>query len=159
MKYILLKGKMNAGKSETITSVCKNFDVNSCQRISLNAEGELIIKNDGNGTFIINVNGSNILIVAGAPTEQKITITIMLKFLAQIQVEIAFAIISVRSREVLAGFDTANELNKLGHECVLEEEVIRIDSDDYSVTTNWRDRVKRIVELINQNVVKKLEIV
>ena len=99
------------------------------------------------------------MIVAGAPTEQKITITIMLKFLAQIQVEIAFAIISVRSREVLAGFDTANELNKLGHECVLEEEVIRIDSDDYSVTTNWRDRVKRIVELINQNVVKKLEIV
>ena len=164
MKYILLKGKMNAGKSETITSVCKNFDVNSCQRISLNAEGELIIKNDssenfGNGTFIINVNGSNILIVAGAPTEQKITITIMLKVLAQIQVEIVFAIISVRSREVLAGFDTANELNKLGHECVLEEEVIRIDSDDYSVTTNWRDRVKRIVELINQNVVKKLEIV
>lgn len=25
MKYILLVGKMNAGKSETITSVCKNF--------------------------------------------------------------------------------------------------------------------------------------
>lgn len=83
----------------------------------------------------------------------------ILKFLANIQVEIAFAIISVRSREVLAGFDTTNELNKFGHECILEEEIIRIDSDDYALTTKWRDRVKRIVELINQNVVKKLEMV
>lgn len=51
MNYILLKGKKNAGKSETITSVCKNFDVNSCQRILLNAEGELKFKNDTSENF------------------------------------------------------------------------------------------------------------
>jgi len=156
MKYILLKGKMNAGKSSTITAICQNFNISSCQRITLDANGKLKIQNDtsnnfGNGTFIINVNGSNILIVAGAPTEQKIAITLILIFIMELQIEISFALISVRSREVLAGFDTVSELEKLGHVCILEEEINRIDTDDYTSTSIWENRIKKISDLINKN--------
>lgn len=156
MKYILLKGKMDAGKSSTITAICQNFIISSCQRITLDANGKLKIENDtsnnfGNGTFIINVNGSNILIVAGAPTEQKITITLILIFIMELQIEILFAIISVRSREVLAGFDTVSELEKLGHVCILEEEISRIDIHNYTLTSIWQNRIKKISDLINKN--------
>lgn len=164
MKYILLKGKMNSGKSSTITAICQNFDINSCQRIILDANGKLIIQNDttnnfGNGTFIININGSNILIVAGAPTEQKITITQILIFILELQIEIAVALISVRSREELKGFDTLSELDKLGHICILNEEIKRIDIDDYSMNSIWQDRIKRIVALINKNLFQTVQMV
>lgn len=164
MNYILLRGKMNAGKSSTITAICQNFNISSCQRVSLDANGKLKIENDssnnyGNGTFIINVNGSNILIVAGAPTEQKITITLILIFIMELEIEISFALISVRSREVLVGFDTVNELEKQGHVCILEEEINRIDMDDYTLTSIWQNRIKRITDLINKNLFQTVQIV
>ncbi len=162
MKYILLKGKMDAGKSSTITAICQNFNIRSCQRISLDANGKLKIQNDtsnnyGNGTFIINVNGSNILIVAGAPTEQKITITLILIFIMEPKIEISFALISVRSREVLAGFDTISELEKLGHLCILEEEINRIDTDDFALTSIWQNRIRKISDLINDNLFQTIQ--
>jgi hypothetical protein len=162
MKYILLKGKMDAGKSSTITAICQNFNISSCQRISLDANGKLKIQNDtsnnyGNGTFIINVNGSNILIVAGAPTEQKITITLILIFIMELQIEISIGLISVRSREVLAGFDTVNELEQQGHVCILEEEINRIDRDDFALTSVWQNRIRKISDLINDNLFQTIQ--
>jgi len=155
---------MNAGKSSTITAICKNFNINSYQRITLDANGKLKIQNDtsnnfGNGTFIINVNGSNILIVAGAPTEQKITIILILIFIRELQIEISIALISVRSREVLAGFDTVSELENLGHVCILREEIIRIDTDDYTLTSAWQDRIGRISDLISRNIFQTVQVV
>jgi hypothetical protein len=164
MKYILLKGKMDAGKSSTITAICQNFNISSCQRVSLDTNGKLKIQNDtsnnfGNGTFIININGSYVLIVAGAPTEQKITISLILIFIMELQIEISFALISVRSREVLAGFDTVSELKKLGHVCILEEEINRIDTDDYALTSIWQNRIRKISDLINKNLFQTIQMV
>jgi hypothetical protein len=162
MNYILLKGKMNAGKSSTITAICKSFNVSSCRRISLGANGKLVIQDDdtdnyGNGTFIINVNGNNILIVAGAPTEQKIAITLILIFILELQIEITIAIISIRSREVLSGFDTIKELEKSGHTCLLEEEINRIDREDYLGTTEWKNRIDKITYLLNETLLNSVQ--
>ena len=139
MKYVLIRGAKDDGKSTTIDSVCKQLKPSRIQRLNINEENLEIVDNTidiQNGTFIIEVNGKIILVVAGTPTEQKITITVIIEIVIKLKIKIDYAIVAIRSFEKKDGFDTGNELAKYG-DCILEERIYRIDDDKNHDDENW----------------------
>lgn len=101
-----------------------------------------------NGTHIIEVNGKVILVVAGTPTEQTITIKIIIEICLKIKVKIDFAIVSLRTSERMNGYNTRDELAKFG-QCILEERIWKIESEDFKETAEWKKRIEKIVDLID----------
>ena len=81
MKYILIIGTKDAGKSTTIDAVCKKLKPTSVERLNSEKVFEKVSNTVDilNGTYVIEVDGKIILVVAGAPTEQGITITVLIK--------------------------------------------------------------------------------
>ena len=157
MKSILIVGVSHSGKSTTITEVCKKLNPEKVWRLVPNKtepEKSSIqidsLENIFNNTFIISVKGKNILIVAGATTEQVIQITILIDICIKINLKIDFIIASMRSFEKLADFDTRNELKKLS-ELILEEKIVKIPQDNFKDQDEWKNRINKITNLTLEN--------
>jgi hypothetical protein len=123
MKYILIIGRANDGKSTTIDAVCKQLKPTRVEK--LDVRRRMIEEQDNsvpilNGTYIIEAQGKIILVVAGAPTEQGTTITVLINICIELKLKIEFALVCMRSYERSEGFNTRVELKELG-QCILEE--------------------------------------
>lgn len=158
MKSILIIGTSDGGKSTTITELCKKlkptqvFKLNTSQRKIETAEVTDIFNN----TFLIKVKGKFILVVAGAPTEQKIKLKVLIQITIEINVEISFLIVAKRTSERRDGFNTIEDINnssKLLH----TEKLKRIsltkknDLNSFKENQDWIDRINRLEKIIIEN--------
>ncbi|WP_284464586.1 hypothetical protein [Chryseobacterium sp.] len=153
MKSILIIGASNAGKSTTAQEVCKQLKPTKVFRLVI-SEKKLIdaeIENIFNNTFVIEVNGKLILIVAGATTEQGFKIKVIIDVCIDLKLDISFALVSMRSFERKKGFDTKNQLSSIS-EVLLEERIYKINEDDFRNSKEWKNRIKKIVSLIKENI-------
>ena len=149
MKSILIRGAKNSGKSTTIQAVCENLNPKKVYMLSDDLiESE--IENIFNHTFIIEVNGKLILIVAGTPTEQDWKITDIYKHCQKLNLDIHFLIVAMRTFEKKDGFNTLKELEKISS-IVLKEEITRIPGANFKKTKEWKDRIERIVNVVKNN--------
>lgn len=157
MKSILIIGASNAGKSTTMNEVCKRLNPSEVYKLIVNrgdfeksriepAEIDEIFNN----TFIIKVKGKFILVVAGAPTEQNIKITVLIEICIKIEIEISFLLVSMRSFEKREGFDTPTELENKS-EVVLTEKIYRIGEEKFEESVEWNSRINTIVDLVKTN--------
>ena len=153
MKSILLKGTKDAGKSTTLREVCKRLKPTKVYKLNT-SDGKIElsgIDNIFNETYIIEVQGKWIVVVAGAPTEQNRRITIIIEICIKIKTDISFLLVSMRSFEKRKGFKTQEELDSKS-EILLSEIICKIDDDDFMNTTEWNHRVDKIVEIVKSNI-------
>lgn len=149
MKYILITGTKDSGKSTTVNAVCKRLNPSVIYRLTADRTFEKVdITIDLlNGTYIVEVSGKIILVIAGAPTEQNIQITILIEICIKLKIKIDFALVSKRTFERSENFDTVNELKNFG-ECVLEEKIYRIVGENFKESKEWKNRIERIYMLV-----------
>ncbi|WP_428070318.1 hypothetical protein [Chryseobacterium gambrini] len=153
MKSILIIGAADAGKSTTAQEVCKKLKPTKVSKLDISEE-KLInaeIENIFNNTFIIEVNGKLILIVAGATTEQGFKITFIIDVCIKLELNISFALVSMRSSERKEGFDTKNQLSSISN-ILLEEKIYKINEENFKNSKDWKNRIDKIVSLIKQNI-------
>lgn len=158
MKSILIIGASNAGKSTTMREVCKRLKPTKVYRLyadKTNLEQSKIelsnIDEIFNDTFVIEVKEKLVLVVAGAPTEQNIKITILIEICIKIKIDISFLLVSMRSFEKREGFDTPNEL-KAKSEIILTEKIYRIDDEKFESNIEWNKRIDKFVETLESNI-------
>lgn len=162
MKYILIIGAKDVGKSNTVDGVCKKLNPTKIQRLDAHNKTLKdceITESILNGTYIIEVKGKVILIVAGTPTEQEIRITVIMQICVELNIKIDFAILTMRTFEKSIDkhgvrFNTWQELKEFG-ECILETKIynrIEGDGDTYKQTAEWKERVENIVKHLNDNI-------
>lgn len=149
MKYILIIGTTDAGKSTTINAVCKKLNPTSIQRLKSDKTFEKVAIDVDilNGTYLVEINGKIILVSAGAPTEQNIKITILIEICIKLEIEIDFALVAMRTVERREGFDTKKELKEFG-DCILEERIWQINGNDFKASKEWQSRIDKISGLI-----------
>lgn len=152
-KSILIIGASNSGKSTTIREVCINLEPTKVSR--LDYENRELVDSTAeeiyNDTFIIEVKGKSILVVAGAPTEQKIKLKILIEFCIDIEIDISFILASRRLFEKTEGFDTFTDLDNKS-EILLSQTIHRIENENFMQEKEWKDRVDSIVSLIQTNI-------
>lgn len=152
MKYILLIGAKEKGKSTTIANVCKKlkpskiWELDKEKHTFIEVEISTMIIN---GTYVIEVDGKFILVVAGSPTEQIITITILINIAVSQGFKISIILAAMRSFERLEGYNTPNELNNFAQE--IDRIKIRKIDGDFMSNPEWQNRIERIVSKINSN--------
>lgn len=153
MKSILIIGAADAGKSTTAQEVCKRLKPTKVSRLNISEENliDAEIENIFNNTFIIEVSGKLILIVAGATTEQGFKITVIIDVCIKLKLNISFALVSMRSFERKKGFDTKTQLSS-NSDILLEERIFKINDKDFRDSKEWKSRTQRIVNLITQNI-------
>ncbi len=159
MKSILIIGTKDGGKSTTIREVCKML--NPSKVYKLNTTEKKIepanVNSIYNNTFIIEVNGKFILVVAGAPTEQEVTLSNLIKICIDISIKISFLLVSKRTTERKEGYNTVEDINDLS-ELIHTERIYPVplidknDIESFKQDLNWKNRVSSIVELIVKNV-------
>lgn len=150
MKYILIKGTSHAGKSTTMDAVCKGLNPSRVQRLNpgkgtledFDTSHEML-----NGSFVLEVHGTIILVAAGATTEQGFKITTLIDIVVRLKGKIDFAIVSMRSYELKEGYDTPSQLAQVG-KCIHEVCIEKIPGDDFMNSTEWLDRVTGILEAL-----------
>lgn len=159
MKSILIIGTKDGGKSTTITEVCKML--NPSKVYKLNTTDKKIEKADVNdiynNTFIIEINGKFILVVAGAPTEQNITLRVLIEICIQINIEISFLLVSKRTSERKEGFHTTKDINEFS-ELIYTERISPVplvdknDTNSFKQDLNWNKRISNISKLVTDNI-------
>lgn len=159
MKSILIIGTKDGGKSTTIKEVCKMlnptkvFKLNPTEKKLEIAQIEQIY----NDTFIIEVNEKFILVVAGAPTEQGITLKVLIEICITINIKISFLLVSKRTSERKEGFDTKKDLKDFS-ELIYTERINRVplidvkDPNSFKQDLNWKNRITKINELVLSNI-------
>jgi len=157
MKSILIIGTSDAGQSTTMREVCKRLNPDRVYRLRMDiqdykksslkpAETDDIF----NDTFVIEVAGHRILVVAGAPTEQEIRLTVLLDICAAIEVRLSFALVSMRSYERREGYDTPAELASRS-EIVLTERICRVGDENFGTHTEWNARIDKIIKTLQSH--------
>lgn len=158
MKYILIIGASNSGKSETINAVCEKLKPTKIWVLVPNKEDKLnsnfkLVSNSTkiiNGSYLVEINGKIIFVCAGSPTEQKITITVLISICVRLKITIDFALISMRAFERKIGFKTINELKSFG-EPIFKTKIFKIQQDNFQDTEEWNNRIENIVKLTKEN--------
>ena len=155
MEYILIVGASHAGKSSTVNEVCKRLNPEKVLQLRGDDSNKRFEEVDDNlpiknGTYLILVKGKSILIVAGSPTEQCITITVIIEICIRLKIKIDFIFVVMRLFEKKEGYDTPNELKKIGN-CIYQETIYRIQSDKYKETKEWQGRIEKILKTIQSS--------
>ncbi|MDR1698810.1 MAG: hypothetical protein LBR75_03185 [Prevotellaceae bacterium] len=161
VKSLIIRGAQNSGKSITIQEVCKCLNPSEVYKLNFERKTleELEISEIFNGTYIIKVENEFILIIAGAPTEQKYSITTILCICIEIckerQIQISF-ILSARRFAERKGFDTTGKLfNTTGelteYTTLLKTIDIKSIGKDYKNSEKWDKRIEEIVQIIHNN--------
>jgi len=157
MKYIIVKGAKSAGKSETINEVCRRLKPESISKVYFTEAGKIhlqklfSISDLSDGTYIITVRKKNILLVSGAPTQQRLSITTILESVNNLNMSPDFAIIAMRGLEKLKNFSTAKELERFG-KCIYETKIWRIPSHKYNLTEEWNKRISYLTAITLHNI-------
>jgi hypothetical protein len=159
MKSILIIGTRDGGKSTTITEVCKMLNPTKVYKLNTVEKKMKIAKVEDifNNSFIIVVNGKYILVVAGAPTEQNITLKILIEICIQIDIKISFLLVSKRTSERKDGFDTNKDINDFS-KLIHTEKISPFPLTDINNTNsfkqnlNWKNRITKISNLILENI-------
>ena len=155
MKYILIRGARNSGKSTTIREICECLqpDKDNIWQVDIWADAPkklaTSIANIQNGTYLIEVNGKFILIIAVSPTEQLMKVSEIIE-LSQQLANIEIVIVAMRSFETREGHDTPEELKKLGT-LIYDELIKRIEGDDFQTTLEWKNRINQLIKLVKDN--------
>jgi len=155
MNSIIIRGSKDAGKSTTIREVCKRLGPQKIYKLIISPSfpsriDDAKIEDIFNDTFVIEISGKSILICAGAPTEQNKPITLLIKICIELEIEISFALVAMRSFERLDDFDTPKELKDLGE--IISTEWIRSIPGDYQNTQEWNERISRVSHLVETNI-------
>ena len=156
MKYIIIKGARSAGKAETINAVCKKLKPEAIKKVHISESGKAVLENVAttaglaDGTYIVTVRKKNILMVSGAPTEQKTKITNILESVFNLNLKPDFAIVAMRGLEKLKDFSTSKELEKFG-KCIYETKIWRIPSYTFHTTEEWNKRISYITAITLHN--------
>ncbi|MBY0244896.1 MAG: hypothetical protein K2Q03_05520 [Sphingobacteriaceae bacterium] len=158
MKSILIIGTADAGKSTTMREVCRRLKPTNVYKLLPDTK---IHKNSTlqdsdvekifNDTFIIKIKEKLILVVAGAPTEQRIRLKILIEICIEINIEISFFLVSKRLTERISGFDTVTELADKS-QILLSKRIYRISGEKFMDEKEWNERIDSIVTLINKNI-------
>jgi len=159
MKSILIIGSKDGGKSTTIKEICKNLNPTKVYELDFNEKKlkDANINDIFNNTFIIEVKGKYILVIAGAPTEQNITLKTIIEITIEINISIAFLIVAKRTSERKENFDTIRDINDYSN-LVHTEELKQIpivdmsDSDSFKQNQEWISRIDRLVKIIIENI-------
>lgn len=158
MKSILIIGKSDGGKSTTITELCKKlkptevYKLNTSQRKIETAEVTDIFNN----TFIIKVKEKYILVIAGAPTEQKIKLKVLIQITIELNIEISFLIVAKRTSERSDGFNTLEDINNFS-KLLHTEKIKRIallkenDLNSFKENQDWIVRINSLKKIIIEN--------
>lgn len=155
MKCILIIGAKDSGKSSTINAICRQLQPSKVwQLVNDNTSFEVISPPEEfkNGTYILEVNGKIILVVAGTPTEQGITITGIIDICISINITIDFALVTMRTRERKRTGDgvkyaTRQELVAIGVECIAEEWIENLGAN-YLQSNEFKARVDKLSVLM-----------
>ncbi|MDR0604049.1 MAG: hypothetical protein LBG80_07085 [Bacteroidales bacterium] len=150
IKSLIIRGSQNSGKSTTIQEVCKQLNCSEVYKLNFNKK---ILKKSTvdeifNGTYIIYIGKEVILIIAGAPTEQKKSIRIILELCIELQIEISF-VLSARRFAERNDFNTTSELKRFT--TLLNTIKIEKISGDFRKSEEWQKRIKEIVTIIQNN--------
>ena len=161
MKYILIKGAKNAGKSTTLDAICKDLKPSRVSKLAFFENAEKIevpyleeidnLIKLVNDTYIIEVNAKNVLIVCGSPSEQSMKITYIIDVLIRMEINIDFALVAMRSFERTDGFNTEKELENIG-EALLIDKIYKINDIKFNETSEWKNRIQKYVQLISDNI-------
>ncbi len=159
MKSILIIGTKDGGKSTTITEVCKMLNPTKVYKLNTNGRKteNALVKDIYNNTFIIEVNEKFILVVAGTPTEQGITLKVLIEICLELKIKISFLLVSKRTSERTKGFNTKKDLNDFS-ELIHSERMNRVplvdekDPNSFKQDLNWKNRITKINELVLNNI-------
>lgn len=157
MKYIIVKGAQSSGKAHTITEVCRRLQPEVVRKIHFCETGKVSLEkvsldNDiEEGNYVITLRKKNVLIVSGAPTEQRRNITTIIETAKDIDMPPDFAIVAMRGLERLKNFSTAKELEKFG-KCIHEIKIWRIPSNNFTLTDEWNKRVSYLTAITLHNI-------
>jgi hypothetical protein len=157
MKYIIVKGAKSAGKAETINEVCRRLKPEQISKVYFTEAGKMHVQklystaDLGDGTYIITVRKKSILLVSGAPTQQRMNITTIIESVSNSGQSPDFAIIAMRGLEKLQNFSTAKELERFG-KCIYETKIWRIPSHKYNLTEEWNKRVSYLTAITLHNI-------
>lgn len=158
MNSLLIVGAKSAGKSTTIDAICHALNPSNVKYLAPFNDIENARFENGNettimenGTYICEVDGKIILVSAGSPTEQDISISTLFEICKILDIQVDFAIVAMRSFEKKEGFDTRRELSSLG-EKVFEKKIFRINQYEFRKTDEWKQRVVSFVKLIKENI-------
>jgi len=151
IKSIILKGPKNSGKSSTVKALCDNLKPAKVYSLDLQTKVLELSSVDkiNNDTFIIEIDGKNLLIIAGAPTEQECTVTEIFNTCSELEIKLSFAIISMRQFEKKEGFKTEDE-TKVFSKIILTED-IKYLGETFKSTPEWKDRIEKLKKLVQIN--------
>jgi len=154
MYSIVVKGNQQSGKSTTIREVCRLLTPSKIRELKIKERqiGVDEIPNDRifNGTYLLEVNGKSILVIAGAPTEQDKTVTQIVDICIELKIPIDFIISAMRSKEMKSSFDTIHELKKMSSLLQIFK-IVKIDGEDFQASDEWNKRISDILKVVNEN--------
>lgn len=159
MKYLLITGSKDSGKSTTIQELCRQLNPKEVFRLNIsnNSEekSELIqsqVELIFNNVFILKINdGLSVLVVAGCPTEIDIKIEKIMEICKSLGLNISIAIVAKRLFERKLGFNTPDELSSVGT-FIHEELINRINDIPFSESESWKKRILRLKSIVLKNI-------
>lgn len=146
MKYIIVKGNQNSGKHTTIKEVCRQLNPDRVLKATVNEDGSVklhdvyTVENMQDKTYILHTKGKKVLVLAGTPTQQQLTVSRIVSCIKAASLHIDFAIVAVSTYERMKGFATCNELSALGSH-VTDIKVSFIPSHRYAISQEWQKRI------------------
>ena len=150
MKSVLIKAAGGSGKSTFIREVC--LRLNPLEVFELwfrKNQMELIDVNSIlNGTYILKLEDSNILVVAGSPTEQDVTLEEIISICQTRHLEYSFILIAMRYFEKKEGFDTYKVLHEISDVLEVVRDIFVYDEtgsrDKFRQDPQWNEKVNGV---------------
>jgi hypothetical protein len=157
MRYVIVKGGKSSGKATTINEVCRRLAPEKVTKVILDEDGSArlspvtSLEDLTDGNYIIRVKNKNILVVSGAPTQQKQSITSIMESVNKLDFEPEFALVAMSGLEKFKNFKTAEELQKFGN-CIHETKIWRIPSHNFINTDEWKKRIAYLTAITLHNI-------
>lgn len=157
VRYVIVKGGKSSGKATTINEVCRRLAPEKVTKVVLEENGNPRLSpvesmdelTDGN--YIIKVRNKSILIVSGAPTQQKNSITSIIESVKNFDYNPDFALVAVSGLEKFKNFKTAQELQKFG-KCIHETKIWRIPAHNFINSDEWKKRISYLTAIALHNI-------
>lgn len=157
MKSVLILGKTGSGKTSTIEEVCRRLYPTEVYKLCFDAEGysefakgKYDAEKLNHHTCIIDVKGKLILIIDKALDEKTMRLRSLLDFCTEINIDIAFLLMSETQTEQISETDTDPLPDTI--EILASVPIDKIPVDDFINHQEWNNRVDSIAALIEENI-------
>jgi len=158
MYSIIIKGKKQSGKSTTIREVCRSLKPTKVRNLNFNQrrieDADVPIGNISNGTYLLEVKGRIVLVIAGAPTEQQIRVTEIYEICVELQISISFIISAMRFFETKPTFHTIQEIEQISTLLHIFN-INRIERKDFEESTELLNRISEIRNMLTEKLFKQ----